>query len=64
MAPICIFIGAMVTIQDGWPGSLPSYLPLQPCSPQLLSSLAPAQISKHQNKFNRISVPSEEGAVQ
>ena len=33
MATICIFVGAMVTILDVWPCSLPSHLPLQPCSP-------------------------------
>ena len=36
MAPISIFIGAMVTFLDGWPSPLPSYIPLLPCSPQLL----------------------------
>ena len=36
MALICMFIGAMVIILDGWPPSLPSYLPLQTCSPPLL----------------------------
>ena len=37
-ATICVFVGAMVTILDGWPCSLLRHLPLETCSSQLLRS--------------------------
>ena len=50
MATICIFVGAMVTILDGWPCPLPSQLPLQPWSPPSSSPssspYSPAEIRK------------------
>ena len=50
MAAIRIFVGAMVTILDGWPCPLPSQLPLQPWSPPSSSPssspYSPAEIRK------------------
>ena len=43
---ICICVVAMITLLDGWPCFLQSYFPLQPFSPQLLSSSAPHLLHK------------------